>query len=125
MSRKTVFAFLDAHRDRDARRIQELCDDGIHVYGPGWELSGVEHYVESQKSIWNQISNQKIAIEDVIGEKDKIAVQWIDRAEHPSDRGAVEVMTAGCSVFTVNGDKIVEIAQYNDTLDVIRQIRNS
>lgn len=124
MSREMVFSFLDAHRDRDAERIKSLCHPDIRVYGPGWEISGVEHYLEGQLSIWKEIPEQKIAIEDVVGDGKKIAVQWMDRAEHPSNGGTVDVITSGCSIFTLDDKVVLEIAQYSDSLDVIRQLKD-
>lgn len=124
MSKEIVFNFLDAHRKRDAESIKDLCNEGVEVRGSGWEIKGVDHYVESQINIWKELPSQELAVEGVIADGDMVAVQWIDRSDHPSDGGLKRVITSGCSIFTVTGKQIYKIAQYDDTLDVVRQLQD-
>lgn len=122
MIAKVALSFLQAHQVRSAEDIEKLCTENVVVHGPGWEILGINYYLESQRRIWKEIPRQRLAAENVIEGGDAVAVQWIDHSSHPTADGEKDVITTGCSVFKFKDNKISDVEVYSDGVDVIRQL---
>jgi len=120
-----VASFLEAHRNRSASQISQNSASNILVHGPGWEIIGLDHYLESQNRLWKEVPNQQLVAEKVIATEDEVVVEWLDRAEHPATDGQTrDVITSGCSIFRFEGEKISDVAVYADGVDILRQLSN-
>src|SRR3989304_3848230 len=74
-------------------------------------------------------SDQTLTFDHVIGEGDRIAVEWTLRARHtgqsptlPFPPSGKEVMLRGCTVIRVAGGKAIEGFVYTDSLNLMQQI---
>jgi len=74
-------------------------------------------------------SDQTLTFDHVIGEGDRIAVEWTWRARHtgqspllPFPPSGKEVMSRGCTVIRAAGGKAIEESVYVDNLNLMQQI---
>jgi len=74
-------------------------------------------------------SDQTLTFDHVIGEGDRIAIEWTLRARHtgqsptlPFPPSGKEVTFRGCTVIRIAGDKVIEEFVYADNLNLLQQI---
>ena len=74
-------------------------------------------------------SDQILTFDHVIGEGDRIAIEWTLRARHtgqspslPFPPSGKEVTFRGCIVIRLAGDKVIEEFVYADNLNLLQQI---
>ena len=74
-------------------------------------------------------SDQTLTFDHVIGEGDRIAIEWTLRARHtgqsptlPFPPSGKEVTFRGCTVIRVAGGKVIEELVYADNLNLLQQI---
>jgi predicted ester cyclase len=90
-------------------------------------MSGLENIKRSVNDWHTAFPDTGNTVEDVVAERDKVAVRWATRATHQGEFMGVlptgtRIAVTGIGVFRFSGGKIVESWDEYDALGLLRQL---
>jgi steroid delta-isomerase-like uncharacterized protein len=122
-----VREYLSCLERRDLAGLDAVVAEDVVVIGPD---GGVAF---SDRSAWKQamadepFSDERVEIEEVVTEGDRVALRFRLTAVHSGTAFGVPatgrtITTSGTKIYTVKNGRIVRIAGHDDVLGVLRQL---
>jgi predicted ester cyclase len=126
-SEAVVREYLSLLQKRDPAGLDEIVADDVVVIAADGSVAF------SDRSAWRQamadepFSDERIEIDDIVVQADRVAVRFRVTAVHTGTAFGVPptgrmVTTSGTKIYTVRGGRIVQIAGHDDVLGLLRQL---
>jgi steroid delta-isomerase-like uncharacterized protein len=128
---KTIIGrfFEEVFNQQSRRAAAELIDPALVVHHPllPGGAGGVQDVVQMMGEFRRAFPDLSYAVDDLVGEHDKVAARWTARGTHRGDFKGVPatdraVTVAGTDIFVIANGRIVETWVSSDLLGLMRQI---
>jgi len=121
--------FEEVFNQQSQRAAAELIDPALVVHHPllPGGVGGIQEVVQMMGEFRRAFPDLAYAVDDLVGENDKVAARWTARGTHRGDFKGIPatdrvVTVAGTDIFVVANDRIVETWVSSDLLGLMRQI---
>ena len=118
----------EAHR-RNPTAIEEMvAPDYVGHFPPTPDLRGPDALRQFNAETYRAFPDAHFAIDDLFGERDRVALRWTLRGTHQGElRGGIaatgrRVEVGGINIFRLAGGRIAEVWSANDTLGLLQQL---
>lgn len=120
-------AYLSALERRDLAALDAVVAEDVVVIGPDGRTAFGDRSAWKQAMADEPFSDERIEIDDLFAEGDKVALRFRLTATHSGAAFGVpatgrEITTSGTKIYTVRDGRIVRIAGHDDVIGVLRQL---